>query len=425
MEIARGQRINLSELAGNRQDFTLGLSAHGPGLVIDFSCFGLDGAGKLSDDRYMTYFNQPRTPCGGVAVAPDAGGVAGFTLSLGVLPSSIQRLVVVAAIDGAGTMAQLASGRLLFLDGARETASFPFKGADFRDERALILGEFYRRDGFWRFWATGQGFNGGLDAIVRHFGGTVSDAPSLAPVGAAKVSLEKRFEKEAPHLVSLAKKAAVSLEKRHLDRIVAKVGLVLDASGSMTGQYRKGDVQAVVDRILPLAVHFDDDGELDTWAFAEKAQELSAVTMMNVKGYVDRESGGWVKWMQRLNAGINYEPAVIRDVIRKYKGDALSRNTMPAYVIFISDGGVGSNHEVERLLVEASKLPIFWQFVGVGGSNYGILERLDTMSGRYIDNCNFFSLDDLHKVSDEVLYERLLNEFPAWLELARSKGIIC
>ena len=146
---------------------------------------------------------------------------------------------------------------------------------------------------------------------------------------------------------------------------------------------------------------------------------------MNVKGYVDRESGGWVKWMQRLNAGINYEPAVIRDVIRKYKGDALSRNTMPAYVIFISDGGVGSNHEVERLLVEASKLPIFWQFVGVGGSNYGILERLDTMSGRYIDNCNFFSLDDLHKVSDEVLYERLLNEFPAWLELARSKGIIC
>ena len=71
-----------------------------------------------------------------------------------------------------------------------------------------------------------------------------------------------------------------------------------------------------------------------------------------------------------------------------------------------------------------AKYPIFWQFVGIGGSSYGILECLDTMSGRTVDNCNFFSLDDIKKISDAELYDRLLNEFPDWLRAAKAKGII-
>ena len=95
-----------------------------------------------------------------------------------------------------------------------------------------------------------------------------------------------------------------------------------------------------------------------------------------------------------------------------------------AFVIFISDGGVQANKEIERLIVDASKLPIFWQFIGLGGSNYGVLERLDSMSGRVVDNCNFFSLDDIHSISEQELYERLLTEFPQWLRDAREKKII-
>jgi len=93
-------------------------------------------------------------------------------------------------------------------------------------------------------------------------------------------------------------------------------------------------------------------------------------------------------------------------------------------VIFISDGGVQANKEIERLIVDASKLPIFWQFIGLGGSNYGILERLDAMPGRVVDNCNFFALDDIHSVGEQELYERLLTEFPQWLKDAREKRIV-
>ena len=41
-----------------------------------------------------------------------------------------------------------------------------------------------------------------------------------------------------------------------------------------------------------------------------------------------------------------------------------------------------------------------------------------------MDNAGFFALDDFQKVSNEELYARLLEEFPAWLEAIRKKGMI-
>ena len=55
---------------------------------------------------------------------------------------------------------------------------------------------------------------------------------------------------------------------------------------------------------------------------------------------------------------------------------------------------------------------------------YGILEQLDTMPGRYVDNANFFALDDLHDISDVELYDRMLKEFPLWLKEIKKLGMI-
>jgi stress response protein SCP2 len=436
MNLARGQRATIAELGITNSQFQLGLSIDSKGLSIDYSCFGLDRTGMLSDERYMTFFNQPRTPCGGVELGSASGKEVMISFDLQRLPATITRLVVVAAIDGAGQMSQIARGTVRVLPKSEETARFDFIGSDFQSERALMLLECYRKDSEWRVLAVGQGFNGGLDALVKHFGGAVQppSGQSEASASPPKNSLEKKMERDAPHLVSLAKKAAISLEKKKLDKIVARVGLVLDASGSMSNQYASGRVQEVVDRILPLAVHFDDDGSLDCWAFAEKAKELTPVTLKNEQNYVKTEWGGWQKWMKSLNASINYEPEVMREVMKKYgisSWDKIrsslggqSPSDLPAYVIFLSDGGVGSDAEIADLLIQSSKMPIFWQFVGIGGSNYGILERFDKMSGRYVDNCNFFALDDLHSISDQELYDRLLNEFPQWLSEAKSKKLI-
>lgn len=202
----RGQKAKLSDL-GLTSTFDVTVDLPGNGMSVDLACFGLDAAGKLADDRYMIFYNQLASPEGAVRMQL-SGARAQFQLNLDALPASIDRLVFTGAIDGNGTMRQIGNGALA-LGGA---ATFALAGGDFQDEKAVMLGELYRRDGQWRFGAIGQGFNGGLSALLAHFGGTeaaASAAPAPAPAPAAKkislskVTLEKRGDK-----VSLAKNAA-------------------------------------------------------------------------------------------------------------------------------------------------------------------------------------------------------------------------
>ncbi|MBK5939349.1 TerD family protein [Halochromatium roseum] len=201
MDLTRGQRAKITDLIANGEHFRLGVAIQAPGLSIDVACFGLDAAGKLADERYMTFFNQPTSPCGGVRLSAPAGAAASgpsaahaggpsgqpgdqtcFDIDLGKLPPSIERLTITAAIDGTGAMSNIGQGHVRFLDGATERGRFAFSGADFAAERALMLLEVYRKGGVWRTCAIGQGFNGGLAALVEHFGGTVAEpTPAAAP----------------------------------------------------------------------------------------------------------------------------------------------------------------------------------------------------------------------------------------------------
>lgn len=71
--------------------------------------------------------------------------------------------------------------------------------------------------------------------------------------------------------------------------IKARVALVLDYSGSMSQQYKSGEVQQVLNRIMPLALNFDDDGSFECWAFAEKALRLNDVSLDNLNSYIASE----------------------------------------------------------------------------------------------------------------------------------------
>ena len=381
----------------------------------DFCCFGVDGNGKLSDDRYMIFYNQKLSPNGEISVEDIPDG-ARYTLKLSAVPDFINRLVFTVSIDGNKTMGEMNSLETKVYQSGAKDIEMTLGGNDFSNEKAVIVMEIYRKD-VWRIGCVASGFDGGLSALLKYFGGeeVVSD-PVQEPVAAepVKVSLEKKMEK-APDLVSLVKPLVFELKKKNLETTVARVGLVLDISGSMVPRFKNGTVQSIVNKTLPLAVQFDDDGELDFWFYGTTARKMDSV---NLKNYTTAVPEDWKHLMLDLG-GRNNEPIVMRMVVDEYKDTKI-----PAYVLFITDGGVNQKKEIQNIITEASHLPIFWQFVGVGGKNYGILEKLDTMTGRYVDNAGFFALDDFKKVSNEELYARLLEEFPSWLEEIKKKGMI-
>jgi hypothetical protein len=143
------------------------------------------------------------------------------------------------------------------------------------------------------------------------------------------------------------------------------------------------------------------------------------VTLTNYQNFVESDNNGWTKW--DVGRRYNDEPRAIQKVIESFQA---SKDKTPMFVVFISDGGVSENRKITQLMVDAAKLGIFWQYVGLAGRNYGILEKLDTMPGRVVDNCGFFALDDLHDMTEEQLYDRLMQEFPMWILEAKREGII-
>ncbi len=190
-DFSRGQKGKLADM-GCAGAFPVVLTVAAQGVDIDLSCFGLDAGERLSDDRFMVFFNQKSCPGGGVTL--DMGkGASTFHTDVALLPEAIRKLVFTASINGDGTMQQLGASTLRL-----GSTNFAFSGADFQNEKAVIIAELYLREGQWRFGAVGQGFNGGLSALLQHFGGTEL-APSAAPepkkVSLSKITLEKRGDK--------------------------------------------------------------------------------------------------------------------------------------------------------------------------------------------------------------------------------------
>ncbi|WHY87252.1 VWA domain-containing protein [Neobacillus novalis] len=218
--------------------------------------------------------------------------------------------------------------------------------------------------------------------------------------------------------IDLQKKSVkIVLEKKKLATVTARVGLVLDITGSMRNMYKNGTVQKVVERILAIASQFDDDGMLDVWVYDNEFSRLKPVSEGDFDGYVNR-----IILEDELvhKFGRNDEPPVMKDVLRKYLEEEPS--TDPAYIVFINDGGCKKS--IKPIIESSAKHPVFWQFVGIGNGNFDFLRKLDTMEGRIVDNANFFHVEEIDKISDDQLYDSLLNEFPSWLREARQKGIL-
>ena len=419
MDMQRGFRDKLEKHLDISHAFQVVMKVKGQ-AEYDFCCFGVDKNDKLSDDRYMVFYNQPASPQNEISLR-QTDGCAEFTVDLNRLPEFINKIVFTANIDARSSscMSEIASHEVYVLQNGQSVLELKLTGKDFTKEKAIISIEIYKKN-VWRLAAVASGFFGGLGDLLRSYGGeelTEDSSEKEQPKSTAKlkVSLEKKIEKEAPQLVSLAKTFTVSLKKNKLEDCRAKVALVLDMSGSMSFRYQSGMVQEFVNRVVPVAVQFDDDGEFDCWFFGDSYKRVPSV---NLRNYKDTVPANWFNVMKELGF-LNNEPRVMLDVLGNFKN-----SQEPVYVIFLSDGGVSKAEEIQKVLIEASKYPIFWQFIGIGGKMYGILEQLDTMPGRYIDNANFFALDDLHDISDAELYDRMLREFPLWLKEIKKRGMI-
>lgn len=206
------------------------------------------------------------------------------------------------------------------------------------------------------------------------------------------------------------------LEKRELNGLTARVALVLDYSGSMSRLYQNGSVQEVVEKLLPVAMQFDDNGEMECWIFENGFHRLDDISLNNFDTYISN------LMHKNYEMGGTYYAPVMKDVAKKYLKEDPSQ--YPTLVIFITDGDNFDGSATDKVICDLSKYNIFWQFIGIGNADFDYLEHLDEMEGRFIDNANFFALNDFRDISDDELYHRLLQEYPDWINKAKKAKIL-
>lgn len=389
--------------------------------MVDVSCFMVGENGKVPSDDYMIFYNQPADPEKVLTLVHSGQNAATFTLDLhSLLTTNIHKCVFGATLDGPGTFKDVNNCRITVKSASGEIL---FEIDDVSDETSLVLAEVYRYKDWFKLRGIGKGFNGGLKPLAEAHGVVVQEEeaeqtsppnkiPETIPSPSPNVNLTK--------IDLLKKKVKISLEKKNLTSEKARVAVVFDASGSMANLYAKDTVQRAFERVLAIAACMDDDGILDVWFFGSKFMRAPSVSERDYEDYVKRTYP-----KPRFIGGVgigNNEPLVMADIIKKFTVEEPNKD-IPTYIIFFSDGGIYEEKKISQLLIDSSRENIFWQFVGLGNANYGVLRNLDDLSGRIVDNADFFALDDIDKVSDEELYQRLFNEFPTWLKDARRIGI--
>ena len=217
------------------------------------------------------------------------------------------------------------------------------------------------------------------------------------------IDMSKHQENLNKVIIDMSKGSKIDMSKH-----TARVALAMDYSGSMSELYEFGEVQKAITRLLPIALKFDDNGELETWLFSNNYKMLDTMTIKNYDGYVK-------KVMRRsgiVMGGTSYSP-VLEDIVEYYKDKHPSN--IPAFVMFITDGENNDHRDTENIIRELSNYNMFVQFVGIGDEKFDFLEKLDDLTGRKTDNTGFIKVEDINKMTDEELYTEMLRQYKDWL----------
>ena len=221
-----------------------------------------------------------------------------------------------------------------------------------------------------------------------------------------------------------AGKVRFMLEKRNVPSITAEVVAVIDASGSMKGLYAGGAVQDALQRVIPVALNFDDNGDIPVYVFSSRhGKATDSLTRHNYADYVVQHVLRHADWGGTLLAPVLTE--AVSDLgflggglLAKLFGggpSAVSTSKLPAIVYVFTDGENEDVAAAERLLVDLGRAgsQVYFNLIGIGNAPFAFLRRVADA----LPNVNFARIDDIAATGGgDGIYEYLLpTELTDWL----------
>ena len=192
INLTKGQRVSIDNglqlaLVGlgwdtNRYD-------GGYDFDLDASAFLLGENGKLMRDEDFIFYNNLESRNKAVIHTGDNrtgdgdGDDEVIYIDFTKIPSDVKKIAICVTIDEAEVRRQnFGQVSNAYIRLAKRSDEFDEEGEtllkfdleeEFSIESALVVAELYQKNGEWKFNAVAAGYQGGLEAIVRSFGGNV------------------------------------------------------------------------------------------------------------------------------------------------------------------------------------------------------------------------------------------------------------
>jgi stress response protein SCP2 len=448
-EITKGQKLLLEEELASKS-FDIGLRWHkenNPEYEMDAYILLLSETGKVEKEIDLIYFHNELSPCNGVRLNNELllGYRTSVSVNLEILDQNISRIIMVLAPGKKLKFSNFENLTMEIFSKNENINVLRYNIDSLKSEKAAIIAEIYKHNNEWKMMTGGKAYKEGLPDILKQYSDVAFKLKSREKVvskGSSGQEILKtddgKFDKKYNYLIDLAKK---KIKSTGIDTPKVQIVIAMDISFSMQKLFLDGVIQKTFDRILPLALEFDDDGKIDVWLFNQNAYNHDvSFSLDNRKDFVRKEI------VLKYDFGSTEYSPIINKITKKYT--KAGKDSPPVLVLFFTDGDCShtDKKDTESDLKIASIRGIFWKFIGINSKTgffesvkrffrklfkrkmkthgFTFLSKLDRLEGRKVDNANFFHIDDLEKISDDELYTRMLEEFPYWLREAKILDII-
>lgn len=239
-------------------------------------------------------------------------------------------------------------------------------------------------------------------------------------------------------------KAGIHLQKQgiDMDRLPnIRVGICLDVSGSMHGEFHHGHVQEALGHLMGLAMHLDkQDSAMEVFLFDDSAHQIRAISPANAETYVENE----ILHHHGIWNGTSYAP-VIHKVYQHYHPDKQHLHSAaavtehhsllgglfhrkkhqpsqevpanvdttvesPVLILFLTDGECNDHRHTQEALHASANLNIFWAFVGISHDSSLLREFAEE------SDAEFVALEHIRVSDDEIFQSVVTPKFAEWLK---------
>ena len=148
---------------------------------LDFSILLLDDNGELADERNFVFYNNPSDPSGSVVSSGDnkTGEGEGYdescTVKLAAVPRNVQSIVLTVSIDQFKERGQnFGQVKNAICDVLNDETNQKLIHYDLTEDMStgtgVVVCQFEREGGSWRFIALGSSVKGGMPEILKKYG---------------------------------------------------------------------------------------------------------------------------------------------------------------------------------------------------------------------------------------------------------------